>query len=933
MAFAARQTDNASTPLAAAMRAMQNRGLKTLILTTALTPSLLIALALGLHFNKSRVDDINALLLQRSSATALQLANVARAALRNGDGATLQEISSLALEESGVNAVAILGTDREIRAHAGPLLNSAELDTLLTSRRALNETDTALRIGLPILPNNAFTSAFANNAGAGANITNNANAAPLGWVVVEYSRAPYQVDTYQSLFVGGLIVVLALLGAVITAVFASRRLQNAVDTLRLGIQRIASGEFNTPVQMHGDNTLRNLADDLNQMAATVQMSAIELRRNLEQTNRDLRESLETVEVQNIELDLARREALEASRVKSEFLANTSHELRTPLNGIIGFSKLLLKSVLDARQREYLETIRFSAEALLGIINDILDFSKMEAGKLVLDNSPFNLREVIEDTLTILAPSANEKKLDLILAHDPHVPTELVGDPLRLRQILTNLISNAIKFTQHGQISIRVALTGPIAARVPLKISVTDTGIGIDAQQQQQLFKAFTQADASTSREFGGTGLGLAISKRLVEHMGGEIGLDSAPGSGSTFWFSLRLPAQDAPLHRRQFEQLAGKQLLLYDPLPLSQQSFEQLLRSWHIEVAITDTLDVPPALAARCDGWLLNLASGETLPSSWRAPQLPVWLLHASHQHVNASDTVQLTKPIGHVQLYDALCNVLCPRVAAASNAIVRNTTHHLRVLAVDDNPTNLKLIAILLDELGASAVLAHGGREALAHCEQQRFDLILLDIQMPELNGAQVAELIRGGDSANRDTKIVALTAHLLPEEQCNLLAGGFDLCLIKPITENQLDELLESCSAPLSALKAWQPVQIELSLERARNKPALAKEFLRDLLSALPAARTALFRQHEAGNFAALLEETHRLHGASCYCGAQQLQQCSYMLEEQLKQNSAPERIATALDALLAAVDELLVWELEHDLDVIFDSESNAVAAIKLA
>ncbi|MDB6061090.1 MAG: signal transduction histidine kinase [Verrucomicrobiaceae bacterium] len=911
------------------MKAMQNRGLKTLILTTALTPSLLIALALGTYFNKSRVDDINRLLLERSHATALQLANAARKSLRDGDKDSLQEMSSLALEEPGVNAVAIYDGARQLRAHAGPQLVEAQTNALIT-QNIIAATDTTLRITMPVQPNNAFTSAF-NSAAHTANERDSKsveNSAPLGWVMVEYSRSPYQVDTYQSLFVGGMIVALALISAVAIAVFASRRLEKAVSILRDGIQRIANGQFDAPVQLHGDDTLRNLAEDLNRMASTVQNSAIELRRNLEQTNRDLRESLETVEIQNIELDLARREALEASRIKSEFLANTSHELRTPLNGIIGFSKLLLKSVLDARQREYLETIRLSAEALLGIISDILDFSKMEAGKLVLDNTPFNLREVIEDTLTILAPSANEKKLDLILAYDTVVPTELIGDPLRLRQILTNLISNAIKFTPRGHISVEVALTAAVGARVPLKISVRDTGIGIDVQHQQQLFNAFTQADASTSREFGGTGLGLAISKRLVEHMGGEIGLNSALGNGSTFWFSLRLPAQELPLQRRQFGQLAGKQLLLYDPQPLSQRALIELLRSWHIEVTVADDLRALPARAANCDGWLLNPAIGEILPPALPLPKAPVWLLHASHSNapvINSAIKV-LTKPLGHIPLYDALCDEWCPRTTDVAPAnISASTMRGLRVLAVDDNATNLKLIAILLEEFGASAVLASNGREALAHCEQQRFDLILLDIQMPELNGAQVADMIRNGSSENRSTKIVALTAHLLPEEQRRLLAEGFDLCLIKPITETQLRDLLDSCVTAERAMPQ-QPVQIELSLERARNKPALAKEFLRDLLRDLPTLRTALFQHHQDDNLEALLEETHRVHGASCYCGALKLQQSSYALEETLKQNSSRDAVAAATGTLLAAIDELLAWEEQHDLDVIFNTDEPA-------
>ncbi len=892
---------------------MRSRGLKTLIIATALLPSLLIAIALGFYLSHSRLQDVDRLLTQRGHATALQLANAARRSLSANDNAALQQLAALALEEPGVESVTVFDSRHQPRAHSGRQL-SMPLPSHFSHRSESAEMAETLRFVQPILPIEHFTATF--NAAT-------ADFAPDGWVMVDYSRQPYLIETYRLLFISGCIVVLALLGACISAVFASNRLDAAVTQLRAGIQRIASGTFDTPIHLEKSNALHNLGEDLNRMTATIEHSSIELRRHLEQTNRDLRESLETVEVQNIELDLARREALEASRIKSEFLANTSHELRTPLNGIIGFTKLLLKSVLDERQREYLETIRYSAENLLGIINDILDFSKIEAGKLVLDNSAFNLRETIEETLAMLAPSANEKKLDLILLYDRQVPTELIGDALRLRQVLTNLISNAIKFTARGHIAVHVEAAGSVAARVPLKISVNDTGIGISAEQQRQLFEAFAQADASTSREFGGTGLGLAISKKLIEQMGGEIGLDSHLGDGSTFWFSLRLPVQQKPLSLRQFHLLEGKRLALCDPEPLSRRALQQLLEDWGMHIVALDSHNEFGAHTRDVDGWLLSASASTPLPPQLPAASLPLLVLQYGSAPPPAYRSAMhaLQKPVNHLQLYDALCDQLChravPAIAVNPPLIVRN----VHVLAVDDNATNLKLVDVLLRELGASVRLAHNGRDALTLCAEEHFDLILLDIQMPELNGADVARVIRSGDSKNRETCIVALTAHVLPEEQQHLLKNGFNDCVTKPITEEQLQQLLEMCPR-VNAL----PVQIDLCLQRARNKPILAKEFLLDLLQELPRARRAIDTQLTQHNFDELLEETHRLHGASSYSGVPQLQQCSHRLEELLKQRATNIEIETATRALLAAIDELLVWEAEHDVATLFEADTAA-------
>ncbi len=898
---------------------MQNRSLKTLIIATTLTPSLIVALALGIYLGHSRLQDLDRLLHDRGEASSVQLANAARQGIQSGDERTLQNIVALALEEPGVSAVALYDRERRLIKRVGPQLHDVESRDL-TARHQTIAFEQTLRFVAPINSLNDFTATLSQ--------LDADDPAPLGWVVIDYSREPNLVETYRSLFVTGLIVALAFFGATAIAVLSSRRLDLSFAELKRGIHRIEAGDFNSPIQLRDNTMLKELAQDLNRMANSVQASAIDLRRNLEQTNRDLRESLETVEVQNIELDLARREAIAASRMKSEFLANTSHELRTPLNGIIGFTKLLLKTVLDIRQRDYLETIRYSAENLLSIINDILDFSKIEAGKLTLDSVPFNLRELIEDTLAILAPSATEKTLELILRYDNAAPAELIGDPLRLRQVLTNLISNAIKFTARGHIAVRVEAVSAASAQVPLKISVSDTGIGIEASQQQLLFNAFTQADASTSREFGGTGLGLAISKRLIEQMGGEIGVESQLGKGSMFWFALRLQAQPHPLPLRRFDQLAGMKLALYDPNPLSQIALRQLLESWYIEVTVFDAW---PGAAAqvRCDGWLLNPAFGAAAPALTNSNAVPVWLLQPRGVPLTATRmgaASVLPKPIHHVQLYDALCAAL---LRQAPPPQTHSAHFPLQVLAVDDNATNLKLIALLLDELGASTTLTTSGRHALQLCAQQRFDLILLDIQMPELSGPQVAHLIRSGDGINRDTRIAALTAHLLREEQKQLLADGFDQCLTKPITEEQLKQLLESCKTDSDGV-INMPVCIELCVSRAHHKSALAKEFLQDLMRSLEQAYAAITAALLRADRDALLSETHKLHGACCYSGVPRLQRCSHQLEGLLKRDSTATDLEAAAADLLDAIQELRQWSDAHDLDILFEDTATADTAI---
>jgi two-component system sensor histidine kinase BarA len=782
---------------------MLDRGLNTLIVATALIPSLVIALVLGIWLNASRLQDLEALASERGIAATTQLAVAARAALTGEhiDRRTLQELAALALEERGVRAISFYNRAGRELAHAGPRL---QRPPHLLPQAARSETGQFVQ---PVLPPQRYT------AGIGTASVTADMQQPLGWVVMEYSGPHQTLSRYRSLLFGALIITIAVIATLALAAYTSRRFADAVARLRDAVQQIGHSHPVQPLIFDDDRTLQQLADDINRIATHTRQAQIELQRSLEQTNRDLRESLDTVEVQNIELDLARREAIEASRIKSEFLANTSHELRTPLNGIIGFTKLLLKTALEPRQRDFLETIRHSAESLLAIINDILDFSKIEAGKLVIDSVPFSLRDLIEDTQAILAPSAQEKSLQLTLDYSPEVPTDLLGDPLRLRQILLNLIGNAIKFTPRGSVHVGVHLTAPVSeGRAPLEIEITDTGIGLSEPQQRQMFKPFAQGDATTSRLFGGTGLGLAISKRLVEQMGGAIAVESVQGQGSTFALTLRLP--------------------------------------------------------------ILNKLPKQKSAAPARTVKLP-----------------------------------------------------SLQVLAVDDNPTNLRLLALMLEELGVEPYLATGGQDALTLAQTHTFDLILLDIQMPEIDGREVARQLREGQNPNRRTQLVALTAHVLPEEHRALLELGFNRCMIKPITDDQLIGLLSDIkpgpATPVPELPV-RPVDPGQCLQRARNKPDLARDMLQGVIDLLPALNQSLQGNPDDD---ALLNQVHKLHGACCYSGTPRLQAASLALEEILKGDADDvEQRHSAIAELRAASGELATWHAEHDLDALFEVECNS-------
>ncbi len=446
-------------------------------------------------------SDLHAQLLQRGEMIAEQLAPLVAPAMSRQDTDILERIATQSLEETDVRAVTFLAPDRIPLAHAGPtMLNRApEGNSTHLLQRTGND---ATRYLLPV---------FGKHRNLAGELIPEESDRLLGWVELELSHSGMLLRGYRNMFASLLLIAAGLCLTALLALRMGRTINRPLSQIKQAVAQLKDGHLETRLPPLGSQELDELASGINRMASTLQNAQEELQHSIDQATEDVRQNLETIEIQNIELDLARKEALEASRIKSEFLANMSHEIRTPLNGILGFTHLLQKSELTPRQLDYLGTIEKSADSLLGIINEILDFSKIEAGKLVLDSIPFNLRDLLQDTLTILAPAAHAKHLELVSLVYRDTPLSLVGDPLRLKQILTNLVSNAIKFTREGTIVARAMLEDEHEDSVQLRISIQDTGIGLSNQDVRALFQAFSQADNSLSRQPGGTGLGLVIS--------------------------------------------------------------------------------------------------------------------------------------------------------------------------------------------------------------------------------------------------------------------------------------------------------------------------------------------------------------------------------------------------------------------------------------
>ncbi|ECY9878913.1 two-component sensor histidine kinase BarA [Salmonella enterica subsp. enterica] len=909
---------------------MTNYSLRARMMILILAPTVLIGLLLSIFFVVHRYNDLQRQLEDAGASIIEPLAVSSEYGMNLQNRESIgQLISVLHRRHSDiVRAISVYDDHNRLfvtsNFHLDPSQMQLPAGAPFPRRLSVDRHGDIMILRTPII-----SESYSPDESAIADAKNTKNM--LGYVALELDLKSVRLQQYKEIFISSVMMLFCIGIALIFGWRLMRDVTGPIRNMVNTVDRIRRGQLDSRVEGFMLGELDMLKNGINSMAMSLAAYHEEMQHNIDQATSDLRETLEQMEIQNVELDLAKKRAQEAARIKSEFLANMSHELRTPLNGVIGFTRLTLKTELNPTQRDHLNTIERSANNLLAIINDVLDFSKLEAGKLILESIPFPLRNTLDEVVTLLAHSSHDKGLELTLNIKNDVPDNVIGDPLRLQQVITNLVGNAIKFTESGNIDILVEKRALSNTKVQIEVQIRDTGIGIPERDQSRLFQAFRQADASISRRHGGTGLGLVITQKLVNEMGGDISFHSQPNRGSTFWFHINLDLNpNVIIDGPSTACLAGKRLAYIEPNATAAQCTLDLLSDTPVEVIYSPTFSALPL--AHYDIMILSVPVTFREPLTMqherlaKAASMTDFLLLAlpCHAQINAEKLKQggaaacLLKPLTSTRLLPALTEY-CQLNHHPEPLLMDTGKITMTVMAVDDNPANLKLIGALLEDKVQHVELCDSGHQAVDRAKQMQFDLILMDIQMPDMDGIRACELIHQLPH-QQQTPVIAVTAHAMAGQKEKLLSAGMNDYLAKPIEEEKLHNLLlryKPGANVAARLMAPEPAEFifnpnatldwQLALRQAAGKPDLARDMLQMLIDFLPEVRNKIEEQLVGENPNGLVDLVHKLHGSCGYSGVPRMKNLCQLIEQQLRSGVHEEELEPEFLELLDEMDNV--------------------------
>lgn len=909
---------------------MTNYSLRARMMILILAPTVLIGLLLSIFFVVHRYNDLQRQLEDAGASIIEPLAVSSEYGMNLQNRESIgQLISVLHRRHSDiVRAISVYDDHNRLfvtsNFHLTPSQMQLPAGAPFPRRLSVDRHGDIMILRTPII-----SESYSPDESAIADAKNTKNM--LGYVALELDLKSVRLQQYKEIFISSVMMLFCIGIALIFGWRLMRDVTGPIRNMVNTVDRIRRGQLDSRVEGFMLGELDMLKNGINSMAMSLAAYHEEMQHNIDQATSDLRETLEQMEIQNVELDLAKKRAQEAARIKSEFLANMSHELRTPLNGVIGFTRLTLKTELNPTQRDHLNTIERSANNLLAIINDVLDFSKLEAGKLILESIPFPLRNTLDEVVTLLAHSSHDKGLELTLNIKNDVPDNVIGDPLRLQQVITNLVGNAIKFTESGNIDILVEKRALSNTKVQIEVQIRDTGIGIPERDQSRLFQAFRQADASISRRHGGTGLGLVITQKLVNEMGGDISFHSQPNRGSTFWFHIHLDLNpNVIIDGPSTACLAGKRLAYIEPNATAAQCTLDLLSDTPVEVVYSPTFSALPL--AHYDIMILSVPVTFREPLTMqherlaKAASMTDFLLLAlpCHAQINAEKLKQggaaacLLKPLTSTRLLPALTEY-CQLNHHPEPLLMDTSKITMTVMAVDDNPANLKLIGALLEDKVQHVELCDSGHQAVDRAKQMQFDLILMDIQMPDMDGIRACELIHQLPH-QQQTPVIAVTAHAMAGQKEKLLSAGMNDYLAKPIEEEKLHNLLlryKPGANVAARLMAPEPAEFifnpnatldwQLALRQAAGKPDLARDMPQMLIDFLPEVRNKIEEQLVGENPNGLVDLVHKLHGSCGYSGVPRMKNLCQLIEQQLRSGVHEEELEPEFLELLDEMDNV--------------------------